>query len=79
MNDVFNKPRPKLDWRFSFCQGLTIVLGISVARQAEKALQPRVGDWGAILLSTIVAGAIAGIMSLMVLCLFKRRSGKATE
>jgi hypothetical protein len=59
------KDWPK-NWRFALAMGSSIGLALAASREAESALEPSLGRWGAVLLSWVVAGVVGALVWVLV-------------
>jgi hypothetical protein len=75
MENAPQNPIPGRDWRSPLVLGLSIGLGLGVARAVGSALEPGVGYWWAFAIRLLVAGAVTGGVSLAVNWLFERAGG----
>jgi hypothetical protein len=72
MADEPQGTHPAKNWRYGLAVGLSIGLGIGTAREAENALEPSLGHWGAVLVGILAAVLVAGLVSVLVSWLLGR-------
>lgn len=75
MADEPQSTLPTANWRFGIIIGLSIGVGIATSREVEKALEPSMGHWGALLIGIVAAGLISGLVALIVVLLMGRGKG----
>jgi hypothetical protein len=78
MADAPQAKAPAKDWRFPFTIGLSIGFALPTARGVVQALEPTLGYGIASAVGAVAAGAVGGVVPLVVAWLLKdRKRGRA--
>jgi hypothetical protein len=62
---------PKLNWQLALIMGVSIGIGIGTSKAVQEALEPSIGKLGAVLVSIVAAGAVAGLVGMGVILVLK--------
>jgi precorrin isomerase len=66
---------PAKDWRLAIIIGVPIGFAMPMSQAIQKALEPSMGYWGAVLVSVVAAAFTAGLVALVIAWLLWRGGG----